>query len=200
MSKPLEEQLSALLDGELPAAEVELLLARLDRDRDRRDTLGRYAMIGECIRTGAAMPAALQVAERVRAELDDEAAPPTAKQGGSRLRGGRLVAAIAASLALVAVLRLVTGFQPPEQSLLVDAAAPGPVVADTLVALEPMVDVSAVARRRLEPRAAARLTTYLMAHSEYAGTISRSNFDSRLVSARAEQASWQRTVDASDAR
>lgn len=200
MSKPLEEQLSALLDGELPAAEVDLLLARLDRDGDRRDMLGRYAMIGECIRTGAAIPAALQVAERVRAELDAEVAPPIAKQGRSRLRGGRLVAAVAASLALVAVLRLVTGPQTPEQPLLAGAAAPGPVVADTLVALEPVEDVSAVARRRLEPRAAARLTTYLMAHSEYAGTISRSNFDSRLVSARAEQASWQRTVDTSDAR
>jgi len=199
MNNSLEEQLSALLDGELPAAELELLLTRLDREPDRRSTLARYAMIGECLRTGAAVPAALQVAEQVHVRLEAEAARPGARPGRHRFRGGRLVAAVAASLALVAVLRVANGPQAPGQQL-ADAVAPGVASPDTLAVIEPVANVGAVATRRLEPRAAARLTTYLMAHSEYAGTISRSNFDSRLVSARAERASWQRTADAADAR
>ena len=58
MSQILEQQLSAFLDGELPAEELDLLLARLDREPAQRATLARYAMIGECLRSGAASPAA----------------------------------------------------------------------------------------------------------------------------------------------
>ena len=43
MTDPVKEQLSACLDGELPAAELDLLLKRLERDPELRDVLGRYA-------------------------------------------------------------------------------------------------------------------------------------------------------------
>ena len=50
MSDRLHEQLSALLDGELSAAEAELLLRRLDRDAVLRERLGRFALIGDVVR------------------------------------------------------------------------------------------------------------------------------------------------------
>ena len=41
MSQILEEQLSAFLDGELAPDEMELLLARLEREPGRRARVGR---------------------------------------------------------------------------------------------------------------------------------------------------------------
>ncbi len=61
MSERLHEQLSALLDGELPTGEAELLLARLQRDPGLRATLGRYTLAGDAIRISG-LEAAAQVA------------------------------------------------------------------------------------------------------------------------------------------
>lgn len=61
MSDRLHEQLSALLDGELPAGEAELLLARLQRDPALRATLARYTLAGDALRI-AALESAPQVA------------------------------------------------------------------------------------------------------------------------------------------
>jgi negative regulator of sigma E activity len=60
MSERLHEQLSALLDGELPAGEAELLLVRLQRDPALRATLARYTVAGDAIRI-ASLQAAAQV-------------------------------------------------------------------------------------------------------------------------------------------
>ena len=50
MTDAIKEQLSACLDGELPAAELDLLLKRVERDPGLRDSIGRYALIGEALR------------------------------------------------------------------------------------------------------------------------------------------------------
>ena len=52
MSEQIREQVSAFLDGELPNSETELLLKRLTRDGELRESFGRYALIGEAIRGG----------------------------------------------------------------------------------------------------------------------------------------------------
>ena len=80
MSERLHEQLSALLDGELPAGEAELLLARLQRDPALRATLARYTLTGDAIRI-ASLQAAAQVepvasagfAARISAAIEAEA-------------------------------------------------------------------------------------------------------------------------------
>jgi len=58
MSERLHEQLSALLDGGLPAGEAELLLARLQRDPALRATLARYTLAGDAIRIASLQTAA----------------------------------------------------------------------------------------------------------------------------------------------
>jgi negative regulator of sigma E activity len=89
-----DSQLSAMYDGELPAAECELLARRLSRDEALRREWGNYALIGAVIR---GEPLAGQssgsgrddLAARVRAEIarsgatlgsatDDEAGQPEA--------------------------------------------------------------------------------------------------------------------------
>ena len=50
MSEQIREQVSAFLDGELPNSETELLLKRLTRDAELRESFGRYALIGEAMR------------------------------------------------------------------------------------------------------------------------------------------------------
>lgn len=52
MTDCLNEQLSALLDGELPPTEAELLLRRLERDGTLRATLARYTLAGDALRVG----------------------------------------------------------------------------------------------------------------------------------------------------
>ncbi len=198
MSNILNEQLSAFLDGELPPEEIDLLLERLDRDGARRAMLGRYAMIGECIRTGSVSPAALDVADRVRVAIAAEAGGAVTPRAGPGHVASWAGGALAASV-VVALLWAVQGNAPPAQPEAVVSAA---VVPDAGVSAnaEGLNEVYPRARRRLAPQAAARLTDYLMAHGEYANVISRNNFDSRLVSARAERASWQQSEGLADAR
>ena len=50
MTDQIREQLSALLDGELPRDEMGLLLRRLEKDPALRRTFGSYALIGETLR------------------------------------------------------------------------------------------------------------------------------------------------------
>jgi hypothetical protein len=56
MSEQIREQISAFLDGELPGSETELLLKRLTRDAELRESFGRYALIGEAMRGMKHMP------------------------------------------------------------------------------------------------------------------------------------------------
>ncbi len=61
-------QLSAMFDGELPAAECELLARRLTRDEALRAAWARYAVIGAAMRRDR-VPLDLQLADRVRAAV-----------------------------------------------------------------------------------------------------------------------------------
>ncbi|MCC7258030.1 MAG: hypothetical protein IT486_06630 [Gammaproteobacteria bacterium] len=199
MTHSIEEQLSAFLDGELPEAELELLLRRLDREPARRHLLARYALIGECLRSGRADPGALSLAERVRSRLADQATsapvpPAVATQGPVPSRRGWMMGGMAAAAALAALL--VGGPDIWRDDPVPEA--PAPYVAGLPgIGVEP---VRFTASHRVDPRAAARLTGYLVMHGEYANQLSRASLDSHLVSARAERAAWRQPVSAPDGR
>jgi sigma-E factor negative regulatory protein RseA len=196
MSQILDEQLSAFLDGELPAEELDLLLARLDQDEAHRVRLGRYALIGECLRTGSARPEAVGLCERVRSVLGPDTAPLAAIAAPrARLRRGRVAGGIAAAAAVVAVLVAGPAAWRGDRQPAPRAAVPAAPTADSAIGL-----VKADLSRRLDPRSAARLTGYLVAHGEYANQLSRSTLDSHLVTARAERASWRQAQDPADVR
>ena len=98
------EQLSALMDGELPRDELRFLLCRLDNDESLAPRWSRYHVISAVLRqqVGAVAPRGEFVAG-VMARLDSPAAAVPQTLGGRLLRwaGG---GAIAASVAIVALL------------------------------------------------------------------------------------------------
>ncbi len=65
-------QLSAMFDGELPAAECELLSRRIDRDEKLRARWSRYALIGAAMRSEPVATARSGFSTRVSAALDAE--------------------------------------------------------------------------------------------------------------------------------
>jgi anti-sigma factor RsiW len=198
MNNLIDEQLSALVDGELPPEELDLLLARIDGDAALRQRLARYSLIGETMRgVTPAGARALGVAERVRAELlAEESAGGARRVPGPGWRGwavgGGGMAAVVAIMALLVYVPVVEG----PAGITPMAAAGGPAGG----ADDPLTSITVPVHHRLDPNSAARLTGYLMAHGEYAPGLSRSTLDSRLVAARTEQASWSRVRDAGDAR
>ena len=109
MSEQIREQVSAFLDGELPNSETELLLKRLTRDGELRESFGRYALIGEALRGSGSDIVTKGFASRVNLAIDGEAvqAATHAQQAGAprwwRPLAGVAVAAGVAAVAIVAL-------------------------------------------------------------------------------------------------
>lgn len=177
MTDPVKEQLSACLDGELPEGELDLLLKQAGRDAQLRASLGRYALIGEAMRAKSPMVAPTGFATRVAAAVAAEPAgdSPVVARPASRPALGtwlRPVAglAVAAGVAAIAILAL----QQPQQ------AAPTTYVADATTIQSPAPNstdpASYIVPASTDNSAfvpAARLTNYVVAHSEYSSPLGR---------------------------
>lgn len=113
MTELLRQQISAFMDDELPAAEGEVLLRRLETDDELCRTYACYHLIGASLRRE---PDASGLAERVRAALHGEqpaAAPAAPEQDAPAWRGVLKPVAAVAVVAFVAVgaIALVQGVQ-----------------------------------------------------------------------------------------
>src|ERR1700674_2006026 len=109
MREQILEQVSAFLDGELPNAETELLLKRLTRDAELRESFGRFAMIGEALRGQGSHILAGGFASRVNLAIDGEPSQVAAHAQESRVaRWWRPLAgvSVAAGVAAVAIVAL----------------------------------------------------------------------------------------------
>src|SRR5688572_22483167 len=78
MKDALNEQLSACLDGELPAAELDLLLKRVGKEAELRAAIGRYSLIGEAMRAERPAVASRDFASKVMAAVAAEPASQVA--------------------------------------------------------------------------------------------------------------------------
>jgi sigma-E factor negative regulatory protein RseA len=184
MSEQIREQVSAFLDGELPASETELLLKRLTRDAELRHSFGRYALIGETLRGSSRTCLTRSFAARVNRAIDGEPASPPLQAIPSRNGWWRPIAgtAVAAGVAAVAVVAL-------QQR----AVAPGVRASSTAitaqnvraVAKEPLsyTVVPAVATAASTPPVvpAARFTSYVFAHSKYSVGLGQGSLLSALL-------------------
>jgi sigma-E factor negative regulatory protein RseA len=189
MSEQIREQVSAFLDGELPSTETELLLKRLTRDPELRQSFGRYALIGEALRGGGGMSLHLTFATRVNRAIDGESSLPAAPAAPSRpMRWWKPIAgtAVAAGVAAVAVVALQQRAVAPGLP-----AAPHVTVQNArlmTLAKEPLsytVPTAPAAPAMLAP---ARLTSYVFAHSKYSVGLGQGNLLSTLLSEDTEAA------------
>jgi negative regulator of sigma E activity len=192
MTDSVKEQLSACLDGELPPGELDLLLKRLERDPELRDSLGRYALLGEALRGRQAVAASRGFADKVAAALDAEpaiapaATPAAAKVGRRGLRPAAFAKwlqpaagmAIAAGVAAVAVLALQPSTLPTQQIAVTAATAPIPQPATT-APRSYTVPTNTTSDAYIP---AARLTNYVVAHSEYSSPLGRRTVLSGVLS------------------
>jgi sigma-E factor negative regulatory protein RseA len=178
MVDSVSEQLSACLDGELPDRELALLLKRVDKDRELGEAVGRYALISEVLRSGKTIPASKDFAAGVMARIGSDKAIPGSRHRVSpallqRLRpvAGIAIAASVAALAIFSVQR--SGMLPSEVIVaddreLVDG---GSFVASTEATDRYVVPTMPSTSSAFVP--AARLTNYVVAHSEYSSPLGR---------------------------
>lgn len=180
MTDAVKEQLSACLDGQISEGELDLMLKRLQRDRELRRTLDSYSLIGEVMR-GKAVRASSGFADRIAAAIDAE---PAIQSAPVRLPRERIMTwlrpamglAVAASVAAVAVL----SFRPP----LPTGQPIAQIVTDTPEADDASasytVPTNVAAGTAFVP--AARLTNYVVAHSEFSSPLARRTVLSGVLS------------------
>lgn len=161
-------QLSALVDGELADAEMNLVLRRLSRDGDAQGRWERYHLISDALQ--GHLPAALDAdfATRLRQAIDQERLPQPAIRSLPAWYKPVTGFALAASVVLTALVGLQLtqpdpGLTPSNPVAAAPASAtPLPVQA---VALNPPADEAS------EPTEA-RLNSYLVNHNGYASRSS----------------------------
>jgi negative regulator of sigma E activity len=176
MTESVNEQLSACLDGELPAAELDLLLKRLERNPELREALSRYTVLGEALRHTKPVVASRSFADKVLAAVDQEPAvarrrvrvPPVLVRS-LRPVAGVGVAATVAALAIFAVQR--AGVAPGPIAANEPAAAPATIVAQNTDEAASYIVPTGTSQSAFVP--ATRLTNYVVAHSEYSSPLAR---------------------------
>lgn len=174
MTANSHEQLSALLDGELPEAEVAMVVRRAARDETMRATALRYSLIGDALRDELPPGRPADLVARVRAALDAGPAPAAAMPKRFRhiARYGAGLA-VAASVALVALVAL-PGRQPVDTPPLLSAtevASPGP---EQRMMLQPVYT-------RAAGGGPDRLTRYYVNHTGYAPSVSGRGALTRII-------------------
>lgn len=183
----IESQLSAMFDGELPAAECELLSRRIDRDDNLRARWSRYALIGAAMRSEPVATARRGFAVRVSAALGTAALPQRAPRGRRRIWSAALAATLVAAVAGLSVSML------RDAALGTDAfpMAQSPTVpSPTAPSIAPAADGGLVAAMQYVTPAGTpgaptilrtQLADYIVAHSAYSTPLLRRNLLSELV-------------------
>jgi negative regulator of sigma E activity len=175
MTDRIREQMSALLDGELPRDELGLLVRRLERDEHLRRTFGSYVLAGEVLRSPSGPLASARFAAKVTAAIDagnvDETPLPEARPTPARWIRPVFATAVAASAAVVAVLLV----KPAVQDSALVAGGAVQQAQGALAAL-PMIAESSPT-----PAHSQRVAGYLMAHSQFSSAIGRRNVWSSVL-------------------
>jgi sigma-E factor negative regulatory protein RseA len=200
MTDPVKEQLSACLDGELPEGELDLLLKQVSSDPQLRESLGRYALIGEALRGQGAVAAPADFSKRITAAIDAE--PPLSSLTERSLPARRKSAhwqrpaagfAIAAGVAALAILALQQPTEPTGAAYVAETTSPAQV-SEPSGSDPASYIVPANTSNSYVP--AARLTNYVVAHSEYSTPLGRRSVLTGVLSEQVEDDADQPTDDA----
>jgi len=186
-NETLQSQLSAFVDDELPAAETELFTRRLVKESELKQAMARYGLIGEALRAPTNRAhVSKDFSARVAAALEQQEAATAAVSATS----GRSLAArwlkpaaglaVAASVAWVAVMTV----RAPVITETPAVAAAEPLQPVTLTAQRSAPDSYVVPVAANTPSVAipaARLTNYVVAHSEFSSPLGRHNMMTGLL-------------------
>ena len=176
MTDQIREQLSALLDGELPRDEMGLLMRRLDKDPGLRRAFGSYVLMGETLRAPGGRIASPSFAASVSAAIDESPVPvektSTARSGVTGQVRQHIAlwkrpmvrTALAASAAASAVLLFRPDMTPVAQLEVTPASSFAMSASPT-------------------PAQSQRLAGYLVAHSQFSTPMVRRNVLSSLLAA-----------------
>jgi negative regulator of sigma E activity len=221
----LESQVSAMLDGELPAPECELLSRRLARDPALRARWSRYAQIGAAMRSEPVAGASAGFAARVSESIARPTVAQRTQTAWKAVLGSAMVAGIAGIAVLV--LRADIGASAPGAELQPVVLASQRVAAPAQNGVQNVVqtaDQSVIQRAPMGGRVTfgtepasyvvppipgkgsvvalpAQLANYVLAHSEYSSPLTRSGLLSSVVSDEefaAEVAAQQQQAEAAE--
>ena len=180
-------QLSAFLDGELAREEADLFVRRLERDARLQRSLASYALIGEIMRTPASSGGVIATrgfAARVIESIAKEAPPHAesavlhaAPASAAQWLRPAVGLSIAAGVAVVAI-GIFNRNADTVPSLAATADPPAAVAQGDLAEASYIVPEITVTGPLLP---AARLTNYVMAHSEYSSPLGRRNVLSNML-------------------
>lgn len=175
---------SALMDNELARRECDAALGSLTHDASLRATWQRYHLMRTALRHEPHFPVAGDLADRIAARLDADAAPARRGLAGvrwpSRRRAvfaraykGAAGLALAASVAAVAIVGVrtltpaaVPGGVPPQALAPAPAANPTPVS----VAAAPQTSRRGIHWDTAQPEVENNLNAFLVQHSEFTRT------------------------------
>ncbi len=193
VTRHIEEQLSAFLDGELPEEELAMLVRRLERDENYRATLDRYALIGGALRNdpGAADISGLRQGIRAALDQDDAVGEVAAPEPGPIAEGGGQVRYLLAASLVVGMMAVFFGggfnqqlTQSPVQGIARTAvpAAPAEQSAPQVQAVAAEDPVRARHQRELRriKLDQERMRSYLISHGEYARPMQGALADSSM--------------------
>lgn len=188
MSEQLYEQISAFVDGELQEHETELLLKRLEREPELRAALVRYATMGSSLREGT-RGVTRGFSARVSAAIVASGAEPATRQPLNarlnprwlRAMAGLGVAATVAAVAILGVQQLQAPVPGAAAQMAATSTVASPIVIGDVSGTAPSYTVPAPTTDvPLVP--AARLTNYVVAHSQYSSALGRRNMLSGIIS------------------
>lgn len=168
MTDQIREQMSALIDGELPRDQVDLLVRRIARDAELKRAFGNYVLAGESLRAPgsvlagpgfvAKVSAAIGAGEGVEVDMPSE----PVRAAPMRWRRPLAATAVAASAALAAVLLVrPDGGEPQQFAERSGASEALPVVSLPVGGSSPT------------PGENQRLAGYMVVHGQYATPIGR---------------------------
>lgn len=200
-------QLSAMFDGELLAAECELLSRRLARDEQLRARWARYALVGAAMRSEPVAAVSGDFSRRVSAAINAGAMGDGPVGRAVKLRGNphllrnmALGVTLAASVAGAGIFALrsevllrnqaLSAYTPTAErmamprSMVEAAAAPQMVTTSAAAAAgtsEPLSYVVPMNLGSSSQALPASLANYVVAHSEYSSPLARRGLISALV-------------------
>lgn len=176
MSKETLEHLSSLMDGEINKDTGRFLIRRLGSDSEMRATWARYHVVRDCLRHQEGSIPGSQFSNRVRQALDNEELAAFRPTFVARWLKPAAGAAIAASVALMAIVMVGTG-QDSVDGTAADSLAGAPL--ESFVspnsALSP-VPVSQQASTAGLSSDRERMNSYLLRHYQVAGSTGGKGF------------------------